>query len=208
MNRLLMVTALAAATISTSATAALYKCTDAAGNTTYSEMPCPAAASEQRLQREDESLEKLLAQLHTIAFHRAAWDVEFLERTLGVRLKQAQGRDGTWYQFVSKPTGFPVEGGGYRIPSYGNQMLELRMAPGRCVTAEMIKKAFSLSVEEDRYLNHQLHSMGPFIFRVMGPYGFSGYTTNLSVMLNYDKKRSCAQTISLQQGYSGGGRYR
>jgi len=188
-----------AATVSTHATAAMYKCTDASGKTSYSEKPCPGAASEQRIQTDGDVLEKFLRQLHAIATYRTAWDVELIERTLGVRLQEGGESGPAWYRFVSTPPGFPVAGGVVRLPAYGQASLEVQIAPGRCVSPEMVKRVFGTSGANDANLNYYV--------KAVSPYG-TGYATNVNVVLDY-RKRDCVRGISMRQDFSGdGGRRR
>jgi len=185
------------------AAGATYKCKDADGKISYSEQPCPGAATQTKLKTDSDAREEFVRRLQTLAKHEGVWDAPTVEKTLGGRLAEVQGMQQhiSTYSFATTPLGAPVVGSRVMLSNaqsnYDVGVVELRLDPKRCVSPEMIRQVFGAAPD--------LHPDQSFFYVVTA----SGYRTEITGSYGgeatfvqgrgYRQGPRCADFISMRQ---------
>lgn len=172
----------------------VYKCLDSSGRTSYSAFPCPGAVTQPRGRSgaEADAREGLLGQMHAIARHGDLGDIDFIEKTLSVKIepKPASGAKPTLYR-LAPPPGSPASRIVYAFvagPPGSGGYLDLVVEPTQhCITPAAVLDVFGAS---------QNDSARELVFEVHG----GPYTTGIWVYFA-EKPANCAQLFRLRVGY-------
>ena len=179
----------------------VYKCNDASGRTSYSAVPCPAAVTQPqaRFGAETDTRESFLRHIHAIARHGYLGDIDFIEKTLSMKIepKPRSGTTRTLYE-LPPPPGSPASRIVYAFqagPSGSGGFMDFEVDPARhCITQAAVRDVFGAPQNdsangEDRELAFEIHG---------GP-----YTTGIWVWF-VQKPAICARLFRLRVGYPSG----